>query len=141
MGWRDGVVPLDEVRGWWRYHHLFADLLRMRLHQERPERVVALHRAAAAWAEGQGLADDAVRHALGAADATWAARLIERHADATLLSGERATVQRWLSMLPDDLVWSPAVPGAGVDGAGQQRYVCGRGLRQCRRTPVHRRCQ
>jgi ATP/maltotriose-dependent transcriptional regulator MalT len=47
-----------------------------------------------------------VRHALGAADTTWAARLIERHADATLLSGERATVQRWLSMLPDDLVWS-----------------------------------
>jgi ATP/maltotriose-dependent transcriptional regulator MalT len=42
------LVPLDEVRGWWRYHHLFADLLRMRLHQERPERVVALHRAAAA---------------------------------------------------------------------------------------------
>jgi LuxR family transcriptional regulator, maltose regulon positive regulatory protein len=43
------LVPLDEVRGWWRYHHLFADLLRVRLQQERPARAVTLHRAAAAW--------------------------------------------------------------------------------------------
>ena len=43
------LVPLDEVRGWWRYHHLFADLLRARLQQQRPGRVLALHRAAAAW--------------------------------------------------------------------------------------------
>ncbi len=53
------LVPLDEVRGWWRYHHLFADLLRARLHQERPERVPELHQAAAAWSEGHGLVDDA----------------------------------------------------------------------------------
>src|SRR6266542_2924645 len=69
------LVPLDEVRGWWRYHQLFADLLRARLLQERPERVAGLHRAAAAWSEAHGLADDAVRHALGAGDAAWAARL------------------------------------------------------------------
>ena len=62
------LVPLDEVRGWWRYHHLFADLLRVRLHQQRPERVPALHRYAAAWYEEHGLADDAVRHALAAGD-------------------------------------------------------------------------
>ena len=43
------LVPLDEVRGWWRYHHLFADLLRARLQAEQPGRVQALHRAAAAW--------------------------------------------------------------------------------------------
>ena len=42
------LVPLDDVRGWWRYHHLFADLLQARLRQERPERVSELHRAAAA---------------------------------------------------------------------------------------------
>ena len=63
------LVPLDEVRGWWRYHHLFADLLRARLQQERPGRVAGLHRAAAAWHEQHGLADDAVRHALAAGDA------------------------------------------------------------------------
>ena len=57
------LVPLDEVRGWWRYHHLFADLLRARLRQERPGRVAGLHRNAADWHEQHGLADDAVRGA------------------------------------------------------------------------------
>jgi hypothetical protein len=60
------LVPLDEVRGWWRYHQLFADLLRARLEQERPERVPALHRNAAAWCREHQPADDAVRHALAA---------------------------------------------------------------------------
>jgi LuxR family maltose regulon positive regulatory protein len=59
--------PLDEVRGWWRYHHLFADLLRVRLAQEQPDRVPELHRAAAAWHEAQGLADEAIGHALAPA--------------------------------------------------------------------------
>jgi hypothetical protein len=54
------LVSLDEVRGWWRYHHLFADLLRARLRQERPGQVVELHRNAAAWCEEHGLPDDAV---------------------------------------------------------------------------------
>ncbi len=60
------LVPLDEVRGWWRYHQLFADLLRARLQQQQPGRVAALHHNAAAWCEEHGLADDAVRHALAA---------------------------------------------------------------------------
>jgi LuxR family transcriptional regulator, maltose regulon positive regulatory protein len=75
------LVPLDEVRGWWRYHHLFADLLQARLQLERPGRVPALHRNAAAWCEERGLADDAVRHALAAGEPVWAARLMERHFD------------------------------------------------------------
>ena len=100
------LVPLDEVRGWWRYHHLFADLLRARLQQQRPGRVPALHRAAAAWCEDHGLADDAVRHALAAGDAAWAARLVERHADAFLLRSEGATLQRWLAALPAGLAGS-----------------------------------
>jgi LuxR family maltose regulon positive regulatory protein len=100
------LQPLDEVRGWWRYHQLFADLLRARLGQERPERVPQLHRAAAAWYEQHGLADDAVRHALAAGDAAWAARLVERHIDALLLRSEGATLQRWLAALPAELVSS-----------------------------------
>ena len=76
------LVPLDEVRGWWRYHHLFADLLRARLEQEQPGRVPVLHRNAATWYEQRGLADDAIRHAVAAGEMTWAARLIERHYDA-----------------------------------------------------------
>src|SRR5215469_14243446 len=75
------LVPLDETRGWWRYHHLFADLLRARLQAEQPGRVQALHRAAAAWCEEHDLADDAVRHALAAGDPAWAARLVERYVE------------------------------------------------------------
>jgi LuxR family maltose regulon positive regulatory protein len=98
------LVPLDGVRGWWRYHHLFADLLRVRLRQQRPERLAELHRAAAAWSEAHGPADDAVRHALAAGDGAWAARLVERHADAVLLRSERATLARWLAALPAEVV-------------------------------------
>ena len=101
------LVPLDEVRGWWRYHQLFADLLRGRLQQEQPGRVPQLHRHAATWYEERGLADDVIRHALAAGDTAWAARLIEQHFDTVYsLRGEAATIQRWLSALPADLVWS-----------------------------------
>ena len=122
------LVPLDEVRGWWRYHHLFADLLRARLQQHNPGRVPALHRAAADWYEEHELADDAVRHALAAGDPDWAARLIERHFDETFWPGERATVQRWLSALPAEVAGSRsrlclvqatlAVAGGDAEGAG-----------------------
>ena len=98
------LVPLDEVREWWRYHHLFADLLRARLQMERPGRAEALHRAAAAWSDEHDLADEAVRHALAAEDSGWAARLIERHFDALLLRGEAVTLRRWLATLPTELV-------------------------------------
>jgi len=94
------LVPLDEMRGWWRYHHLFADLLRARLRAEQPGRAVALHKAAAAWCEEHDLADDAVRHALAAGDAAWAARLVERHVEALLGRSEGVTLRRWLSALP-----------------------------------------
>src|SRR5215467_7459942 len=122
------LVPLDEVRGWWRYHHVFADLLRARLQAGRPARVAALHRAAAAWHEEHDLADDAVRHALAAGDAVWAARLIEQHFDAVLQQGQRATIHRWLAALPADLVHARArlnlaqawmaVVGGYVEAAG-----------------------
>jgi LuxR family transcriptional regulator, maltose regulon positive regulatory protein len=104
------VVPLDEVREWWRYHQLFADLLRARLHHESPERVQQLHRNAASWYERNGLAESAIAHALAADDAVWAAHLIERQIDATrssyafLLSNEEVTMERWLAALPAQLL-------------------------------------
>jgi LuxR family transcriptional regulator, maltose regulon positive regulatory protein len=100
------LVPLDEVRGWWRYHHLFADLLRARLQQERPEQVAGLHQAAAGWCEEHTLVDDAIRHALAAGDAAWAAWLIEGHFDAVLRRSEGATLRRWLQGLPAEVVRS-----------------------------------
>ena len=97
------LLPLDEARGWWRYHRLFADLLRARLEQE-PGRAARLHRNAAAWHEEHGLADEAIRHAVAAGEMSWAARLIERYFDAVYrLRGEAATIQRWISALPAGL--------------------------------------
>ena len=114
------LVPLDEVRGWWRYHHLFADLLRARLQSERPGRVRALHRAAAAWCDEHDLADDAVRHALATGDADWTARLVERHVEALLGRSERATLRRWLSALPPESVRArPRLCLAQAYGAAQ----------------------
>jgi LuxR family maltose regulon positive regulatory protein len=98
------LIPLDEVRGWWRYHPLFADLLRVRVMQDQPGRLPGLHRAAADWCEQQGLVDDAVRHALAAGDPAWAARLVERHFGTALAWAEAATVTRWLAALPDEQI-------------------------------------
>jgi LuxR family maltose regulon positive regulatory protein len=114
------LVPLDGQRHWWRYHHLFADLLRARLQQTRPERVGELHHAAAAWWERHGLVDDAIRDALAAGDEVWAARLIERHFDALLRRAEGATVDRWVAALPTELVRSrPRLLVAGGVGAAR----------------------
>ena len=100
------LVSLDEVRGWWRYHHLFADLLRARL-DRHPDWAAQLHRSAAAWYDEHGLPDDAIHHALAAGEMVWAARLIEEHFDTLFyLHGEPATINRWLQALPDDLVRS-----------------------------------
>jgi LuxR family maltose regulon positive regulatory protein len=96
------LIPLDEVRGWWRYHHLFADLLRARLQAEQPSRVPELHRAAAAWLEAHALTDGAVRHALAASDLALAARLMEQHVETLLRNSQGATLRRWLSALPPE---------------------------------------
>ena len=101
------LIPLDEVRGWWRYHHLFADLLQARLQEEQPGRVAQLHRKAAAWYAGCGLADDAIGHAVAAGEMLWAARIIEQHFDMVYnIRGEAASIHRWLSALPAEVVRS-----------------------------------
>ena len=97
------LYPLDEVRGWWRYHQLFADLLQARLHQQLPDRVPGLHHKAAAWCEQHGLVNEAVHHALAAGDRQLAARLVERYTDEILLRSEGTTLQRWLAALPAEL--------------------------------------
>jgi LuxR family maltose regulon positive regulatory protein len=97
------LVALDETRRWWRYHQLFADLLRARLLVRDAGRVAAIHRAAAAWHDQHGSPDEAIHHARAAGDETWAARLIERHADSCLLLGEGATLRCWLADIPTDV--------------------------------------
>jgi LuxR family transcriptional regulator, maltose regulon positive regulatory protein len=101
------LVPLDEVRGWWRYHQLFADVLRARLLDQQPAQAARLHHNAASWCQEHGLADDAIQHAAAAGEWTWAARLVEQHFTAVwYLRGEAETIRRWLAILPADLVRS-----------------------------------
>src|SRR5215207_3329129 len=98
------VVALDDERRWYRYHHLFADVLRGLLEQERSEDVKELHLRAASWYERNGWASEAVEHALATGDAGRAARLVEYYTQALLQRGEGVTVDRWLSALPAGLV-------------------------------------
>lgn len=102
------TVSLDEGRRWWRFHHLFRDLLQARLQQSHPELVSELHRRAADWYEQHGIIHDAIRHRLGSGNAPGAARLVEQHLDETLRRGEEVIVRRWLSALPEEAV--KAVP-------------------------------
>src|SRR5215204_1391291 len=94
------VVPLDDERVWYRYHHLFAEFLRGRLERERPERLAPLHLKASGWYEENGLVAEAVRHALSAGDHERAARLIERGTAQTWYRGEVVTLLGWLRALP-----------------------------------------
>jgi LuxR family transcriptional regulator, maltose regulon positive regulatory protein len=100
------VVALDDERRWYRYHHLFADVLRGLLEQERSKDVKELHLRAASWYERNGWVSEAVEHALAAGDAGWAARLVEYNAQALFQRGEGVTVDRWLTALPAGLVRS-----------------------------------
>ncbi len=98
------LVPLDDERRWYRYHHLFADLLRSRLEQTQPDQVPVLHRRASEWYERIGQIVQAMGHALLAGDADWLGRLVEENALAAIYHGELATVAGWLDGLPDEMM-------------------------------------
>jgi len=100
------LIPLDENRHWYRYHHLFADLLRSRLRQTEPALFTELHRRASRWYEEQGLPHDAIQHALAAPDFDRAARLVGTHAMRSLALGEVHAVLQWCQRLPVALVQS-----------------------------------
>jgi LuxR family transcriptional regulator, maltose regulon positive regulatory protein len=101
------VVPLDDERRWYRYHHLFADFLRSRLMREHPGLVGELHLRASGWFEEAGLNGEAITYALAAsasgADPTYqrAARILEVESEYALASGEGATILAWLGALPE----------------------------------------
>jgi LuxR family maltose regulon positive regulatory protein len=96
------VVPLDNTRHWYRYHHLFAEVLQMHLIAERPDQVAALHRRASAWYEQNGSTADAIRHALAGRDFERAASLIELAAPAMRRARQDATLLGWMKALPDE---------------------------------------
>lgn len=100
------LQPLDDERRWYRYHHLFAELLRYRLQREEPELMPLLHRQASAWYEQQGLPTEAIRHALAAEDFQRAAQLIEKIGVTLTKRGEVVIISSWLDQLPVEEVQS-----------------------------------
>jgi LuxR family maltose regulon positive regulatory protein len=98
------LVPLDDRRRWYRYHHLFADVLHAHLLDEQSDRVPQIHRRASDWYERNGERPEAVRHALAAADYGRAAELIERGIPALASSRQESVMLAWLRALPDDVI-------------------------------------
>jgi len=98
------ILPLDEERKWFRYHQLFADLLRNQLHKIHPDMPPVLHRRAGDWFEREGLISEAVAHALAGKDFEHAADLIQTVA-VPLISESRLSLPRaWLAKLPQDII-------------------------------------
>jgi LuxR family transcriptional regulator, maltose regulon positive regulatory protein len=98
------VVPLDDRREWYRYHQLFADLLRLQLRFREPELIPVLHRRAAAWHQAAGEVDEAIGHASAAGEFRQAGALIAQHWLTYWRRGQRATVARWLQGLPQEAI-------------------------------------
>jgi LuxR family maltose regulon positive regulatory protein len=110
------VVPLDNHREWYRYHHLFRDMLRSELERGEPELAVALHRRAASWSEKNGLPEAAIDHAAASGDIDTLARLIGTFSMSFFRSGRVVTVERWFRLFddPDLLEHYPAVAAFGA---------------------------
>lgn len=98
------VVPLDESREWFRYHHLFAHVLRAQLARTESAVVPVLHERASGWHRASGSPDEAVGHALAAGDVDSATDLIARHYYVYIDSGQIATVRLWLRLLGDEWI-------------------------------------
>ena len=99
------LTPLDNKRQWYRYHHLFADLLRYRLQETYPKRTAVLHQRAANWFEQQGLQEEAINHALAAENFDVAARLIIHLAHHLFAEGKMMVLQNWIGKLPDAFIY------------------------------------
>ena len=98
------LVSLDEERTWYRYHALFAELLKNQLLQAEPERVDDLHERATDWYQKNGFIQKAVEHAFQISDSSKASKLIEKHAMPMLYQGEVSTVVGWFDRLPESLM-------------------------------------
>ncbi len=99
------LIPLDDRREWYRYHHLFQESLQQRLSAEMtPDQASELHCRASTWLEEQGLLDEALHHAVAAGDVDLAARQMSAGLCDVLNRGDRPTLERWLHLLPQDAI-------------------------------------
>ncbi len=110
------VVPLDDQRRWYRYHHLFADVLRAHLLAGPPDRVAALHRRASQWYDEAGEPEPAVRHALAAGDVERAAELAELAIPELARVRREAVFRRWADVLPEEVLRNRPVLAIGLVG-------------------------
>ncbi len=111
------LVPLDDHRRWYRYHHLFGDVLHAHLLDERPDDASGLHRRASDWYDGAGEPERAIRHALAAGDADLAAERVELAIPALRRARREAVISRWGDELPADVVKRRPVLAIGLIGA------------------------
>ena len=111
------LLPLDDQRRWYRYHHLFADMLQARLLDERPDEVLELHRRASAWYEQDGDITAAIEHALAAGDTERAAGLVELTIRPMGKDRREAQLRRWMEALPDEVFAARPVLANGYVGA------------------------
>jgi LuxR family maltose regulon positive regulatory protein len=98
------VVALDDGQVWYRYHHLFAQMLRSRLARAEPGMIADLHRRASAWHRDNGLAEEAVSHALAARDFSAAVGILAKSWAELVFAGRTATVSRWIRALGDERI-------------------------------------
>ncbi len=110
------LVPLDAHRQWFRYHHLFADVLRAHLGDTQVEALPAIHRRASEWFEAHGQRAEAIHHALETHDYEWAAELVERAIPEMIRSRQEAVLRSWLTPIPDAIVRKR--PALGIAYAG-----------------------
>jgi len=110
------TVALDARRWWFRYHHLFADLLQLQLRRAEPDQVTVLHRAAAGWFTGHGYPVEAIRHAQAAGDWPLAARLLADHWPALHLNGQAAVIHELLAGFPAEALVADAELAAVAAG-------------------------
>jgi LuxR family maltose regulon positive regulatory protein len=105
------IINLDNERNWYRYHHLFADLLQKRLTDHRPELIPFLHRRAGNWYKQHGYLEDAIEHTLAARDYDTAIVLVARIAEDILMQSELKRFLNWLQAIPDKMIRQNAVLG------------------------------
>jgi LuxR family maltose regulon positive regulatory protein len=144
------LIPLDDHREWYRYHHLFGDFLSQRLRESERDKISGLHRRASKWYEDEGLVDEAIQHALAAGDLEGATRLVDGTAADLIVQAESNKLLKLVEQLPSDLrqgypmlcIWhawallfmghlemvEPALAGAGANqkkepGAPNPGYV------------------
>ncbi len=98
------IVHLDDKRCWYRYHHLFAELLRNQLTLTHPQEISALHQRASAWLEAEGLTEETIQHAFAAKDNEQAARLIEKYAQEMLQQSKHSLLSSWIEALPHEII-------------------------------------